>query len=319
MRAVLLCLLLCASPVRAATLRPYVQLGSASVRISDLFEDFAPVADRVLGPSPAPGGRILVEAPQLAAIARQFGIDWRPSSGGDRAVLERPGVPLPQAAIDGALRAALTASGAPADAEILAPGVEPPLVAPDAQPRPEVASLSYDPSSGRFTALLSILVDGTGPAHMRVSGQVTAMCSAAVLTRRLLPGSVVSRQDVQVARIRASLLRGADALSPAQVVGMALRHELPPGQPLAASDLVRPALVARGARVRMQLTADGITIVAQGESLEQGGLNDRIRVRNPASRAVVEADVIGENLVRVDPDTQPVQPPASGLSLAAMR
>ena len=50
-----------------------------------------PKPTRVLGPGPAPGGRIVVEAAQLAAIARQFGVDWRPASPADRAVLDRPG------------------------------------------------------------------------------------------------------------------------------------------------------------------------------------------------------------------------------------
>ena len=46
------------------------------------------------GAGPGAGGRIVVEAAQLGAIARQFGVDWRPASSADRAVLDRPGRPL---------------------------------------------------------------------------------------------------------------------------------------------------------------------------------------------------------------------------------
>ena len=59
------------APALAATLKPFGQLAEPVVRLSDLFDGVG-AADRVIGPAPQPGGRITVEAPQLAAIARQF-------------------------------------------------------------------------------------------------------------------------------------------------------------------------------------------------------------------------------------------------------
>src|SRR5689334_10184716 len=93
----LLFLVLGALPMsaEAARLRPMTTLTSPMVRLSDLFDDAGPEADRVLGPGPAPGGRIVVEAAQLGWIARQFGADWRPASPADRAILDRPGRVLP--------------------------------------------------------------------------------------------------------------------------------------------------------------------------------------------------------------------------------
>ena len=72
----------------AATLRTMTSLHAPTVRLSDLFDDAGDKANLVLGPGPAAGARIVVEAPQLAAIARQFGVDWRPASSADRAVLD---------------------------------------------------------------------------------------------------------------------------------------------------------------------------------------------------------------------------------------
>ena len=62
---------------QAATLRAMTTLHASVVRLSDLFDDAGANADRVLGPGPGAGGRIVVEAAQLGAIARQFGVDWR--------------------------------------------------------------------------------------------------------------------------------------------------------------------------------------------------------------------------------------------------
>src|SRR3954454_17543686 len=83
----------------AAFLRTMTTLHGPNVHLSDLFDDAGRNADRLLGPGPAPGGRIVIEAPQLDAIARQYNVPWRSISEGDRAVLEWPGRPLPKEAV----------------------------------------------------------------------------------------------------------------------------------------------------------------------------------------------------------------------------
>src|SRR5579864_5897239 len=119
-RLTLILLALCLSGVRAegATLRTTTTLHAAVVRLSDLFDEAGANADRVLGPGPGAGGRIVVEAAQLGAIARQFGVDWRPSSSADRAVLDRPGRPMRREDVLRAVKSALMAGGASADCDI---------------------------------------------------------------------------------------------------------------------------------------------------------------------------------------------------------
>ena len=110
----LLTLLLLGAPVatQAAMLRPLTLLASPVVLLSDLFDDAGEQAARPLGPAPAPGQSIVVEAPQLAAIARQFGVAWHPASPGDRSILQRRGTALPREAVVAAVRATLAAQGA---------------------------------------------------------------------------------------------------------------------------------------------------------------------------------------------------------------
>ncbi|HJS84556.1 MAG TPA: flagella basal body P-ring formation protein FlgA, partial [Acetobacteraceae bacterium] len=52
----------------------------------------------------------------------------------------------------------------------------------------------------------------------------------------------------------------------------------------------------------------GISLSAEGRALENGAAGDHIRVLNPASRAVLDAVVIGEGRVRVDPQAPPLTP-----------
>ena len=220
-----------AMPAAAATLKPFTTLTGPIVHLSDLFE--AAGLDRPLGPAPAPGNRITVEAAQLAAIARQFGVDWQPTSPADRAVLEP-------------LRAALAANGAPRDADLELPGFTTPMVPLDAKPLLDVTQLQYDAGTGRFTALLSISADGVPSAQIRLSGRIQEMVELPVPRRRMLPGDVVLASDLQWTRMNAVLARGEIVRTAAEAVGQALRRPVQPGQPLLLADLGRP--VPRGSR-----------------------------------------------------------------------
>jgi flagella basal body P-ring formation protein FlgA len=269
----------------AATLRTMTSLHASTVRLSDLFDNAGDKADVVLGPGPAAGARIVVEAPQLAAIARQFRVDWRPVSSADRAVLERSGKPLKR-------DVELT--------EFMAPQV--PF---ESQPQPVVSDLDYDASAGRFAAMLSVAGTGMEPIHLRVSGKVDDTMELPVATSRLPAGAVLGQDDVRMVRVRVSYVHGEVVRRLSDVIGLQLKHQLAPGLPLVRSDLSRPSLVLKGARVLMQLDIGGISLTAQGQAMEAGAVGERIRVLNPVSRAVVEGEVTGPDRIRVAPNSMP--------------
>lgn len=294
------------STAGAATLRTMTTLHGPQVTLGDLF-DGADGSDRVLGPGPTPGGRIVVEAPQLAAIARQFGVDWKPASAADRAVLDWPGRPLPRKAVLTALREALAASGVDeTTCEIDLAGFTAPIVPMEGAAHPLVSQLDYDRGSGRFSAILSVTGDGLSPIDSRITGRVDEMIALPVTTARLAAGTVLRAEDVHLANVPARIANRGVARVPDEAIGLQLRHQVAAGQPLALADLMRPALVHRGADVLMELDSPGIKLTAQGQALEAGAVGERVRVLNPVSRAVVEAEVIGPDRVRVTPGAVPL-------------
>jgi flagellar basal body P-ring formation protein FlgA len=293
----------------AATLRNVTTLHASVVRLSDLFDDAGAGADRVLGPGPGAGGRIVVEAAQLGAIARQYHVDWRPASSGDRAVQDRPGRPLRREDALDAVRSALAGAGASPDCDVELPGFTPPLVPFEADPRLVVSDLDYDATAGRFSAVLSITGTAMEPIHMCLVGRVDDMIDLPVATTRLLAGSVLHTDDVHIARVHTTLVRSEVVRQLADAVGMQLKRPLAAGQPLALSELMRPSMVQKGANVTMLLDSPGITLSAQGQALESGAIGERIRVLNPVSRAVIEAEVVGPDRVRVAPNAMPVMRP----------
>lgn len=310
MRPILLSAALLAAtlPAHAATLRPMTILHASTVRLSDLFDGAGHDAGRVLGPGPAPGQRIVVEARQLAAIAREFAVDWRPDSPGERAVLTRPGRPLGRAKTVAALTAALASAGAPADAEIDIAAFDPPMVPADGTVAATVTQLDYDAASGRFTAQLGLAGGGMDGTAWRVSGRAEPMVAVAVAATRLLPGTILSAADLRLARVPAARVPAGAARTIADAVGRQLRIQAAPGTPLPLSDLVQPKLVQRDGRVLMVAEAPGLSLTATGRALESGSAGEHIRVLNPASKAVVDAVVIGEGRVRIDPTAPPLTP-----------
>jgi flagella basal body P-ring formation protein FlgA len=304
--------LLLAAPAAAATLRAETTLDSSVVRLSDLFDDAGQRAERVLGPGPAPGESIVVEAPQLAAIARQFGVDWRPTSLADRSVLDRPGRLLPREEVMTPLRAALATVGAPADGDIDLPGFSAPMIPVGGRTEVSVEQLSYDGASGRFTATLVIVCTDLPTERARLSGRVYQTLELPVPVHRLAAGSIVQASDLETTRVRVEAVRDGAVHTPAEAVGMALKRQVAGGQPLFTSDLMRPVVVAKGARVAMELYAPGLALTGQGVALEAGGTGDVIQVLNPASRAVVAAQVVGPGRVRVAQGSTPLQPASPG-------
>lgn len=299
-------LLLGAHATQGATLRTATMLHAPVVRLSDLFDDAGANADRVLGTSPGPGGSVVVEAPQLAAIARQFGVDWRPASPADRAVLEHAGRLLPRDDVLTAVKTALVAAGASPDCEVELPGFTAPMVPAEAHPQALATELDYEADIGRFSTVLSVTGEGMDPINLRIAGQVDDTIELPVAVARLAAGTVVRADDVRMARVHVAMVQSEVLHTMSTVAGMQIRHPVAAGQPFAVADMMRPTLVQSGSNVQMELQAPGISLLAQGVAMESGATGERIRVLNPSSRAVVMAEVIGPGRVRVTPDSTPV-------------
>ena len=311
--------LLTAIPAAGATLRSATTVSGPEVRVADLFDDAGAEADRVLGPGPKPGGRIVVEAAQASAIARQFGVAWRPRSGIEQVVIDRAGVMVPREAITNAVRAALHEAGVGASIEVEIGGFVAPLVAPGSQPQIAVEQLDREPISGRFTASLAIAGPGEALQRMRLSGRTVEMTEAVVATHHLAAGEIIRPEDVRLQRIIAGGQSEAVAQTVAQTLGLTPRRPVMAGQSLMLADLAVPVLVQKNALVQIAFSAPGLSLTATGTAIEPGGLGARIGVLNPLSGAIVDAEVIGPDQVRVLPGSALRRPARGGQTQISAR
>lgn len=309
MRALLMLLLL-AAPALAqepmAIARAVTLLTDPTIRLADLFDGLGERGMVPLGASPPPGGRFIIETAQLAAIARTQGVVWRPLTGSERVVLERPGRMLGREEIEDVLRAALTPLGLDADAELETPGFAAPSVPLSAFVQVMAEQAHLDTATHRFSVTLVVVAEGMPVWRQRLAGRAAATSPAIVATRRLARGETIGPDDVRLVQIRSERLRPGVATSLDQVIGQETRRPLGPDLPVMAHDVAAPVLIARNSLVMLLLDSPGLTLAAQGRALENGARGETIPVMNLASRSIVEGVAIDAGRVRVASGTTPV-------------
>ena len=229
----------------------------------------------------------------------------------ERVVLERAGRLLSREVILQPLRAALLGAGAASGAEIEIAGFMSPMVAQDAHVDAGVEQVDFDANSGRFAATIVLTGTAVETQRFRLSGQVAEMADLPVPTHPLPPGSVIGPADLRVLHVRATLVHGEVVRATEQAIGKEMRRGGYTGQPIALADLARPADVLKGRHVTMELEAPGLALSMAGIALQSGADGERIAVLNATSRAVVEADVVGRDRVRVAPGTTPTAVPGN--------
>lgn len=315
-RRALFALSLLALPARAGqappVARPVVLADGPLLRLGELFENAGPLADQAVGPAPQPGRRMLLEAADLAAIARRHGLAWRPLSGGERSVVERPGRPVPRAEIEALLREELVRQGADPEAEIELAGFIPPVVPLACPPEIALEAAHHDPATRRFVATLVVAAEGMATQRLRIAGRALPTVPVVVAARRLAVGDVVRAEDVEERRMRAERVRPGAARRAEEVIGRQMRRPIATDLPFMLADLVAPVIIQRHQPVLMVFEAPGLSLTAQGRAMAAAALGEMVPVMNPLSRAVVEAEAIGPGRVRVRPGAAPVLPARGG-------
>lgn len=159
--------------------------------------------------------------------------------------------------------------------------------------------VTVDKARSRWEATLLLQENGRNLAPIRLSGRYDEVASVPVLKRRVMPGEVISQDDIDWDRQPASHLRRNTVTDPKDMVGKSPRHMLSQGRPIRLDEIASPSIMSKGAKVTMTFRSHNIEINTYGEAMEAGAKGDVIRVRNLASKAVVEGTVESSDAVRV--------------------
>jgi flagella basal body P-ring formation protein FlgA len=296
----LLALLASAAQAAPSSLREAVVVTGDRVKLGDVFTNVGDLADKEIARSPEPGKRLTLDAQWLYRVARYFSVDWQPFSTKDRAVVVRESQVIGEEELGDHVLQALLDKGAEPDMRVAfsARGLR--LYVDAATPATvSVDYASYDPRSGRFSAVISAPADDPTAQKVPVTGRLYRTVEVPVLARNMGTDEVIRQDDIKWIRMANDQIRRDVIVNVESVVGMAAKRQLRADQPLRAMDLRRPLMVEKNTPVTLVLNASGLTLTLKGLALQDGAEGDTVRVTNTQSKTVIEGTVTGAGVVAV--------------------
>lgn len=300
---------LVAAPVVAAgtpelapptVLKTNVMVEGETVLLGDLFDITGEAANTVVAYAPEPGRRAVFDANWLARLAQRHGLNWRPKSRYDRVVLERLSTSITGADIKDELRRELARLGYGDDMEIeLSNGGVRLDIPVDQPPSIAVSNLSVDERGQRFMATVAAPAGDPRARRIKVAGRIYKVMTVPVPNRNLMPGDIITAEDLNWLRVRAAQVRETTASQARQLVGTEPRRPLRANRPVRMTDVREPLLVHKGDFVTMVYATPTMRLTATGRALSNGSKGDLIQVLNTNSNKTIEAVADGRNRVLV--------------------
>ena len=115
-------------------------------------------------------------------------------------------------------------------------------------------------------------------------------------SQNIAKGSIVDASVLEKNFINENLNTSGTVTDTQAIVGAKARRDIRAGEIINIDDF---CIIAKGDLVNIVARSEGLEIKTQGQALEEGKLNDLIQVKNIKSKKVIQAQVIGPNLVQV--------------------
>lgn len=120
-----------------------------------------------------------------------------------------------------------------------------------------------------------------------------------VANHHLAKGTVLSAADLRAERHELSVLPGGYETAPERLIGKQLRRALPAGAVIPPQAVKAAPLIKQGETVTLVIRQGGMEVSSSGTALSDAAPGERLRVRNEASRRVVEGTVTANRRVEV--------------------
>lgn len=113
-------------------------------------------------------------------------------------------------------------------------------------------------------------------------------------------GHVIEHEDVYLSKVDVRKMRRSSVKDPAEIVGKSLKRSLIANITIIESMIEMSQTVARGQRVVLLLSHNGMNITAAGQTKEKGYVGMPVRVMNLSSRKEISGVLIDEKTVKVE-------------------
>ncbi len=163
-----------------------------------------------------------------------------------------------------------------------------------------VRRASSRPLSGPCVVRVGIDVDGQTLRTMSVTADVRFFRPVLVASHMLRRGEELDETSCELAERDVTQLRNGYFVSAAEVISsMQLRRVLSAGDIITKRHVEKIPVVKRGDAITLVARAGRLSMSAAGEALQNGGIGDRIRVKNSDSGKIIYGQVLDGGLIQV--------------------
>jgi flagella basal body P-ring formation protein FlgA len=160
---------------------------------------------------------------------------------------------------------------------------------------------TFDSPNGlrRGRGVVGVRCDGSKPWKLFVPVRIALLEQIVISRRPMVRGQTLTAADVSLSEVDTTGLHKAYFTRVEDVIGLRTKRSVGSGKTLHAGLLRREQLVKRGAQVQIVADTGGLHVTMRGKALADGGLGDRIRVKNLNSGRVVSGTVRGRGVIEV--------------------
>ena len=214
------------------------------IRLGDVFSGYLVRPEKVVANAPRPGQRIMLSADWLTTLAHTYGLEWRPTSAYDRAVVYQPGQTVSPADILSTVRKALAAKGMPANFDLSATSpLEAVTVAMTAGTDIGVREAYYDANAKAFTAVVEIPANDPKAFFVPLRGVAFATLPVPVLKENAPKNKIITAAMIDVVNVREELVKSTTITDPSLLIGKSPKFFVKSGLPVQESDVAQVRLI----------------------------------------------------------------------------
>jgi flagella basal body P-ring formation protein FlgA len=170
-------------------------------------------------------------------------------------------------------------------------GIRNPLATYNSDIKVYVQHLQLDQARSKLETTLVFEADGVQQQPLQIAGRYDILQSIPVLNRAVRNGDVITENDVTMRDELSTRIRPDSVLNVDQLVGKTAQRTISPHRMVRTNELASPAVVQQGQQVTLRFVAHNLEIKSLGEVLDNGGVGDRVRVRNQDSKQIVQGTV----------------------------
>ncbi len=280
-----------------------ITINSELIKLSDLFVGIQPVDDRTIGNAPDPGKPLKLYTRDIRKLARQSRLMWRPILNRKPLIITRASHVFPLVDLRKVISRALQNKYINDETEIEFSNPRLKIYLPEeVEATVQVHELSYNDETRQFQA---VIVTGWAKrtSKITVRGRAYPVIAMPVLKKHLGAGTIIQAKDIGWRKFRTDKSTFDTIAAIDGLIDQVSKRPLIAGRLIRASDIRPQRLVRKGDFVTVHFKNRAMSLSTRGISIEAGTRNQIIKIRNPRSKKIIEARVVGPSVAIVQAPT----------------